>query len=58
VIISFEYMKMTKIWLCVTMIVFVLLGEIQTIQLEYIDAKECLLQAAHKGPSSAIGFQI
>jgi hypothetical protein len=51
-------MKMTKIWLCVTMIVFVLLGEIQTIQLEYIDAKECLLQAAHKGPSSAIGFQI
>ncbi|KAH8970509.1 hypothetical protein BDL97_02G091300 [Sphagnum fallax] len=34
------------------------LGRIRTIQLEYTDAKECLLQAARKAPSSARGFRI
>ncbi len=34
------------------------LGKIRTIQLEYTDAKECLLQAARKAPSSARGFRI
>eukprot|EP00246_Nothoceros_aenigmaticus_P010561 TRINITY_DN27189_c0_g1_i1.p1 TRINITY_DN27189_c0_g1~~TRINITY_DN27189_c0_g1_i1.p1 ORF type:complete len:482 (-),score=105.50 TRINITY_DN27189_c0_g1_i1:255-1637(-) len=34
------------------------LGRIRTIQLEYTDAKECLLQAARKAPSSARGFLI
>ncbi|TKY57606.1 26S proteasome non-ATPase regulatory subunit 3-like A [Spatholobus suberectus] len=34
------------------------LGKIRTIQLEYTDAKESLLQAARKAPSAAWGFQI
>lgn len=34
------------------------LGRIRTIQLEYTDAKECLLQAARKAPSTARGFRI
>lgn len=34
------------------------LGKIRTIQLEYTDAKECLLQAARKAPASARGFRI
>ncbi|KAI5389211.1 hypothetical protein KIW84_074748 [Lathyrus oleraceus] len=34
------------------------LGKIQTIQLEYTDAKESLLQAARKTPVAAQGFQI
>ena len=34
------------------------LGKIRTIQLEYTDAKDCLLQAARKAPSSARGFRI
>ncbi|CAJ1972577.1 unnamed protein product [Sphenostylis stenocarpa] len=34
------------------------LGKIRTIQLEYTDAKESLLQAACKAPSAARGFRI
>ncbi|KAL5185818.1 putative 26S proteasome non-ATPase regulatory subunit 3 [Glycine soja] len=34
------------------------LGKIRTIQLEYTDAKDLLLQAARKAPSAAQGFQI
>ncbi|WVZ65738.1 hypothetical protein U9M48_015054 [Paspalum notatum var. saurae] len=34
------------------------LGKIRTIQLEYTDAKESLLQAARKAPTSARGFRI
>ncbi|GAB2300412.1 hypothetical protein Dimus_034455 [Dionaea muscipula] len=34
------------------------LGKIQTIQLEYTDAKENLLQAARKAPAAARGFRI
>lgn len=34
------------------------LGKLRTIQLEYTDAKECLLQAARKAPTSARGFRI
>ncbi|KAG8364424.1 hypothetical protein BUALT_Bualt19G0127300 [Buddleja alternifolia] len=34
------------------------LGKIRTIQLEYTDAKESLLQAARKAPISALGFRI
>nr|ABR16257.1 unknown [Picea sitchensis] len=34
------------------------LGRIRTIQLEYTDAKESLLQAARKAPASARGFRI
>ncbi|CAA0816793.1 26S proteasome non-ATPase regulatory subunit 3 homolog A [Striga hermonthica] len=34
------------------------LGEIRTIQLEYTDAKESLLQAARKAPASALVFRI
>ncbi|XP_022567110.1 26S proteasome non-ATPase regulatory subunit 3 homolog A isoform X1 [Brassica napus] len=34
------------------------LGKIRTIQLEYTDAKESLLQAARKAPIAAIGFRI
>uniref|UniRef100_J3MV32 PCI domain-containing protein n=1 Tax=Oryza brachyantha TaxID=4533 RepID=J3MV32_ORYBR len=34
------------------------LGKIRTIQLEYTDAKESLLQAARKAPISARGFRI
>jgi 26S proteasome regulatory subunit N3 len=34
------------------------INRIRTIQLEYTDAKECLLQAARKAPSSARGFRI
>ncbi|CAL5063101.1 unnamed protein product [Urochloa decumbens] len=34
------------------------LGKIRTIQLEYTDAKESLLQAARKAPSTARGFRI
>ncbi|XP_039065870.1 probable 26S proteasome non-ATPase regulatory subunit 3 [Hibiscus syriacus] len=34
------------------------LGKIRTIQLEYTDAKECLLQAARKAPVSALGFRV
>ncbi|XP_042402311.1 probable 26S proteasome non-ATPase regulatory subunit 3 [Zingiber officinale] len=34
------------------------LGKIRTIQLEYTDAKESLLQAARKAPVSARGFRI
>ncbi|CAA0816803.1 26S proteasome non-ATPase regulatory subunit 3 homolog A [Striga hermonthica] len=34
------------------------LGKIRTIQLEYTDAKESLLQAARKAPASALGFRI
>ncbi|KAG6554271.1 hypothetical protein Mapa_004187 [Marchantia paleacea] len=34
------------------------LGRIRTIQLEYTDSKECLLQAARKAPSTARGFRI
>lgn len=34
------------------------LGKIRTIQLEYTDAKESLLQAARKAPVAAGGFQI
>ncbi|KAE8719136.1 putative 26S proteasome non-ATPase regulatory subunit 3 [Hibiscus syriacus] len=34
------------------------LVEIRTIQLEYTDAKECLLQAARKAPVSALGFRV
>ncbi|KAG5111571.1 hypothetical protein JHK82_040794 [Glycine max] len=34
------------------------LGKIRTIQLEYTDAKESLLQAARKAPSAAQGFRI
>ncbi|XP_041998547.1 probable 26S proteasome non-ATPase regulatory subunit 3 [Salvia splendens] len=34
------------------------LGKIRTIQLEYTDAKESLLQAARKAPVSALGFRI
>ncbi|CAN4107339.1 unnamed protein product [Withania somnifera] len=33
-------------------------GKIKTIQLEYTDAKDCLLQASQKGPTTAVGFQI
>lgn len=33
-------------------------GKIKTIHLEYTDAKDCLLQAAKKGPTTAVGFQI
>ncbi|KAK8518677.1 hypothetical protein V6N13_018044 [Hibiscus sabdariffa] len=34
------------------------LGKIRTIQLEYTDAKECLLQASRKAPVAAIGFRV
>ncbi|XP_072967299.1 probable 26S proteasome non-ATPase regulatory subunit 3 [Typha angustifolia] len=34
------------------------LGKIRTIQLEYTDAKESLLQAARKAPATARGFRI
>ncbi|XP_072978847.1 probable 26S proteasome non-ATPase regulatory subunit 3 [Typha angustifolia] len=34
------------------------LGKIRTIQLEYTDAKESLLQAARKAPATAQGFRI
>lgn len=34
------------------------LGRIRAIQLEYTDAKECLLQAARKAPQAAKGFRI
>jgi hypothetical protein len=34
------------------------LGKIRTIQLEYTDAKESLLQAARKAPTTAHGFRI
>ncbi|TVU10227.1 hypothetical protein EJB05_43741, partial [Eragrostis curvula] len=34
------------------------LGKIRTIQLEYTDAKESLLQAARKAPTAALGFRI
>ncbi|RVX16099.1 putative 26S proteasome non-ATPase regulatory subunit 3 [Vitis vinifera] len=34
------------------------LGKIRTIQLEYTDAKESLLQAARKAPAAARGFRI
>lgn len=34
------------------------LGKIRTIQLEYTDAKESLLQAARKAPITARGFRI
>jgi 26S proteasome regulatory subunit N3 len=34
------------------------LGKIRTIQLEYTDAKESLLQAARKAPMAARGFRI
>ncbi|CAN1276413.1 Probable 26S proteasome non-ATPase regulatory subunit 3 [Linum perenne] len=34
------------------------LGKIRTIQLEYTDAKESLLQAARKAPVAALGFRI
>ncbi|KAA3465528.1 putative 26S proteasome non-ATPase regulatory subunit 3 [Gossypium australe] len=34
------------------------LGKIRTIQLEYTDAKECLLQAARKAPVAALGFRV
>jgi 26S proteasome regulatory subunit N3 len=34
------------------------LGKIRTIQLEYTDAKESLLQAARKAPTAAVGFRI
>ncbi|KAJ4879550.1 26S proteasome non-ATPase regulatory subunit 3-like protein A [Raphanus sativus] len=34
------------------------LGKIKTIQLEYTDAKESLLQAARKAPIAALGFRI
>ncbi|GFZ00515.1 PAM domain (PCI/PINT associated module) protein [Actinidia rufa] len=34
------------------------LGKIRTIQLEYTDAKESLLQAARKAPVAALGFRL
>ncbi|KAB2051144.1 hypothetical protein ES319_A12G036500v1 [Gossypium barbadense] len=34
------------------------LGKIRTIQLEYTDAKECLLQAARKAPIAALDFRV
>ncbi|KAI3945863.1 hypothetical protein MKW98_023137 [Papaver atlanticum] len=34
------------------------LGKIRTIQLEYTDAKESLLQAARKAPVLALGFRV
>ncbi|KAM7259268.1 hypothetical protein ACFE04_015009 [Oxalis oulophora] len=34
------------------------LGKIRTIQLEYTDAKEALLQAARKAPVAALGFRV
>ncbi|KAL2459983.1 26S proteasome non-ATPase regulatory subunit 3A [Abeliophyllum distichum] len=34
------------------------LGKIRTIQLEYTDAKDSLLQAARKAPTSALGFRV
>ncbi|EEF41131.1 probable 26S proteasome non-ATPase regulatory subunit 3 [Ricinus communis] len=34
------------------------LGKIRTIQLEYTDAKESLLQAARKSPVAALGFRV
>ncbi|KAL7206979.1 hypothetical protein ACSBR2_019637 [Camellia fascicularis] len=34
------------------------LGKIRTIQLEYTDAKESLLQAARKAPAAALGFRV
>ncbi|VFQ72321.1 unnamed protein product [Cuscuta campestris] len=34
------------------------LGKIRTIQLEYTDAKESLLQAARKAPMAALGFRV
>lgn len=34
------------------------LGKIRTIQLEYTDAKEALLQASRKAPVAALGFRI
>ncbi|XP_019087646.1 PREDICTED: 26S proteasome non-ATPase regulatory subunit 3 homolog B-like [Camelina sativa] len=34
------------------------LGKIQTIQLEYTDAKESLLQAARKAPIASLGFRV
>ncbi|KAE8668987.1 putative 26S proteasome non-ATPase regulatory subunit 3 [Hibiscus syriacus] len=33
------------------------LGKIRTIQLEYTNSKECLLQAARKAPVAALGFR-
>lgn len=34
------------------------MGKIRTIQLEYTDAKESLLQAARKAPIAALGFRV
>lgn len=34
------------------------LGKIRTIQLEYTDAKESLLQAVRKAPTAALGFRV
>jgi 26S proteasome regulatory subunit N3 len=34
------------------------LGKIRTIQLEYTDAKESLLQAARKAPAAALAFRV
>ncbi|XP_011046661.1 PREDICTED: probable 26S proteasome non-ATPase regulatory subunit 3 [Populus euphratica] len=34
------------------------LGKIRTIQLEYTDAKDSLLQAARKAPAAALGFRV
>ncbi|CAA2933701.1 probable 26S proteasome non-ATPase regulatory subunit 3 [Olea europaea subsp. europaea] len=34
------------------------LGKIRTIELEYTDAKESLLQAARKAPDAALGFRV
>lgn len=34
------------------------LGRIRAIQLEYTDAKECLIQASRKAPQAALGFRI
>jgi hypothetical protein len=47
-----------QFWLCVVVIILYYLGKIQTIQLEYINVNECLLQPACKAPSTATGFQI
>ncbi|CAA0807728.1 26S proteasome non-ATPase regulatory subunit 3 homolog A [Striga hermonthica] len=46
-----------SLYLCFRMYLFYL-GKIRTMQLEYTDAKESLLQAARKAPVSALGFRV
>ncbi|KAE9448615.1 hypothetical protein C3L33_19486, partial [Rhododendron williamsianum] len=46
-----------SVWDLVQVYLFYL-GKIRTIQLEYTDAKESLLQASRKAPASALGFRV